>query len=67
MSRKKFFKWVIEVQVAPIWVEDGFDLSQETHNRLSTLLPFANEGEIKVKILKAPSPKAIRKIQGYEQ
>ncbi len=63
----KFYKWTVEFQVADVWVEDGFDLTNERAlNMLAEDLSMAEIGhELKAKVIKAPSKKAIRKEQGY--
>jgi hypothetical protein len=66
-DRPKFFKWTIEVEVAEVWVEDGFDFNKDRCVDLETsLIDWASEGEVRVKVVKAPDPKEIRKTQGYE-
>lgn len=64
----KKFKWTVEFEVAEAWVEDGFDLTDERAlDMLSNDLRWANIGtELGAKVIKAPSPKVIRKVQGYE-
>lgn len=71
----KPFVWRAEftLTVAPVWVADGFDLTEERLNRIleeafSNELGFATEDEVLVagKVTKAPAPSAIRKEQGGE-
>jgi len=56
------FKWTVEIEVAEVWVADGFDMregNKETgtaiHAAISSMLPFAYPEEIKVKVKKAPA------------
>ena len=64
--KTKFFKWVVEFEVAENWVADGFDLNDESakemiENDLRSSFP----AETRARVIKAPSKKAIRKTQGY--
>ena len=62
----KKLKWVVEFTVSEIWVEDGFDLTDERLlEMLAGDLPYAYEHELGAKILKAPDANLIKKIQGY--
>lgn len=64
MSKK--LKWVVEFSVDQVWVEDGFDLSDERAlEMLAADLNFALKEELGAKVLKAPSAEKIRKLQGY--
>lgn len=66
-------KFVIQVdmQVADLWIEDGFDLSKEGIEAMEELilqrLPWAKESEfkVKVKVISQPDEKVIQKLQGY--
>lgn len=63
MSRQK---WVIEIEVDDVWVEDGFDIDDErAHQMLAEHLPYAKGNELGAKVVSAPDPAVIRKIQGY--
>lgn len=65
--RTKPFKWTIEVEVAPVWVEDGFNLTEERAQSVFLReLGWARSDEVTCKVVKAPSRKSIRKIQGYD-
>jgi hypothetical protein len=65
--KPKFYKWTVQIEVSENWIEDGFDLDEE---RLQAMvlsdLSFAYSSEVRVKILKSPSPEAIAKAQGYK-
>jgi hypothetical protein len=64
----KTFKWTVEIEVSEVWVGDGFQLDED-HLKdaiLANLLGYATEDEVRVKIVKAPSLKAIAEAQGYE-
>lgn len=62
-----WYTWTVQISVADTWVADGFDL---TADRLKDMvladLGYAYDGEVRVKIIKAPKPEDIRKEQGYE-
>lgn len=61
----KFYKWVVEFQVADTWVADGFDLTDErAHDMLASDLSYAYGHELKAKVIRAPSAAAIAKEQG---
>jgi hypothetical protein len=66
-TKPKTYKWTIEVEVAEVWVEDGFDPDvRQWHEAITgTMLGFATEGEVSVRVLSKPSPKRIAKAQGY--
>jgi len=62
------FTWIGSITVAKCWVEDGFELTeQRLKEMILSDLTFATSDEVEVKILKAPSKKAIRKVQGYKE
>ncbi len=62
----KKYKWVVEFTVAKVWVEDGFNLTKDrAKEMLANDLQYANGSELSAKIIKAPSKKEIRKVQGY--
>lgn len=68
-KQQEWFKWTVEIEVHRTWVEDGFDLSSddEVHSMIANRLPHAYSSEIRGKVIEAPDPKAIRKVQGYEK
>lgn len=62
----KKFKWVVEFTIDEVWVVDGFELTKDTaKDMIENYLPYTHATETKVKILKAPSKKDIKKAQGY--
>ena len=67
-QREKFYKWTVQFEVAPCWVADGFELTDERAlDMLSHDLGWANIGtELRAKVIKAPSQSAIRREQGYK-
>lgn len=68
MPKQPRFKWTVEIEVSPNWIEDGFDLSPERmHNIMCRELSYAHGDEIGVKILKAPKREAIKGMQGYNK
>ena len=64
----KRFKWTVEFEVDECWVEDGFDINDDRAlNMLASDLCHANIGEeLGARVIKAPDPAAIRKMQGYK-
>jgi hypothetical protein len=66
VRRMKKFKWVVEITVDETWVADGVNLTKDSAlSMVQSHLPFATSNEFKVKILKAPDKKDIKKAQGY--
>lgn len=60
------FKWIVEFEVADVWVEDGFEFTDDiAHAMLAEWLSHANGDELKAKVIKSPTIKSIRKMQGY--
>ena len=60
-------KWTIEIGVDKRWVEDGFDITKDNIiDKLQTLLPYAYSNELSGKILKSPTRREIRTMQGYK-
>lgn len=63
----EWYKWTVEIQVHKTWVEDGFELTNErAHGMLAKALPYANNAELKAKVLSGPSADAVAKEQGYK-
>jgi len=62
----KTYKWIIEVEVDETWVEDGFNLTDDSAKELvANALPFAYGHEFSAKVIKSPTEQAIKKAQGY--
>lgn len=61
-------KWTVEFEVDESWVADGFILtSDRALDMLSKDLGWANIGtELGAKVIKAPRPGLIAKLQGYD-
>jgi hypothetical protein len=61
------FRWIVEIEVSGNLVMDGFDLTDdaELHDRLCRWMPFAYGHELAGRVLKAPPPELVRKVQGY--
>ena len=63
----KTFKWTVEFSVSENWVEDGFNLTEETAKEmLSNFLPFAYGHELQATVKKAPNQDQILKVQGFK-
>lgn len=60
------FKWTIEIEVDPIWVADGFDLSDDTRTLdwLQNDLTGAAQSELGARVIKSPNQDAIDRVQG---
>lgn len=59
-------EWIVKISVDDSWVEDGFELQEETlKGAIESMIPFGYSNETEVKILEAPNPETIRKLQGY--
>lgn len=68
MAKAKPFTWTVSFTVAPLWVQDGFTLSDERAlSMLASEIGTAAEGELSAKVLVAPSPADIAKAQGYQK
>lgn len=63
------FKWVVEFEVDEVWVADGFDLTDERAlDMLAQHLRYAYmTTELGAKVISAPPPEEIRKVQGYKE
>ena len=60
----KGFKWIIEIEVDPSWVADGFDMDDErAKEMLAKELPYAFNYEIAARVLKSPAKEKILKEQ----
>jgi len=70
MARKENhmgYKWTVEIEVDPIWVADGFNLTDErAHDMVAEALPWAQGHEFKARVLQRPTPERILKEQGYD-
>lgn len=66
MSNK--LKWTVVFEVDAVWVEDGFDLTDERAlEMLAFELRLADIGsELGAKVIEAPDPMRIRKLQGRD-
>lgn len=72
-------KWVVEFEVDPLWVADGFQLEDEVDekypdataegviNRLHSLYVSAAEGELGAHLVSGPDPALVRALQGYPE
>lgn len=66
MATAKPFTWVVSFTVAPLWVQDGFSISDERATEmLGQALQSAHSSEYSAKVLNAPRPLQIVKMQGY--
>lgn len=60
----KNLKWTIEFNVHESWVKDGFNIDrQKAIIMLESLLPYAKTSEIDARVISAPDPQLIIKLQ----
>lgn len=61
------FTWVVSFTVAPLWIQDGFTISNERAAGMldQALGGCASADEYSAKVLEAPSAAAIMSMQGY--
>lgn len=66
MAIARPFTWVVSFTVDPLWVQDGFSLTDErAYEMLSSELSHAHGDEFSARVLNAPSALQIARIQGY--
>lgn len=62
--RGPYLRWVVEFEVHPLWVQDGFDLDDDDAERMiQTRLSHAHGYEVRAKVLSAPPARRIRRLQ----
>ena len=56
-------KFTVEFEVSPVWIADGFDMTDErAQMMLESALPYANsETELRARVVKKPSKAAIER------
>lgn len=64
----KKLKWTVQFEIDECWVEDGFNLTDDRAlDMLSNDLRHAHiDSELRAKVIKAPAPERIAKLQGYK-
>lgn len=63
----KFYKWTVEIAIAETWVEDGFDITDESlHDMMCGVLGYATSTEIRCRVIKRPARQLINKAQGAD-
>lgn len=64
---RKKHTWVFELTVDETWVEDGFnpDAFQMKEAIRGSMLGYAYDHEVRVKLVKKANQKAVAKAQGY--
>lgn len=66
MATAKPFTWIVRFTVAPLWVQDGFSISDERAiEMLAASIGFGSSSELQAKVLEAPSALHIARMQGY--
>ena len=64
---KRKFKWVAEIYIDKVWVEDGFELTKERLKKmLENELLFSYSHETSCRIIQKPKPSDIAKVQGFK-
>lgn len=68
MSQVKPFSWLIRVDVAPMWVADGFHMNNQVAlDMLAEKLPYADMSfELGAAVLVGPDPRRIINENGWE-
>ena len=68
MNRKpKTFKWTVEFEIAESLVADGFDLTDDVaEGMIEQRLSHAYPGELKARVVKAPTKSALASAKGEE-
>lgn len=68
MSQVKPFSWLIRVDVAPIWVADGFCMNnQAALDMLANQLPYADMSfELGAAVIAGPDPRRIINENGWD-
>lgn len=60
--------WTVRIGVDPVWVADGFELTDDNlHEAICELLPYAQFEEIETKVVLRPKASRIRKLQGESE
>lgn len=66
MATAKPFSWVVRFTVAPLWVADGFAMTDERAlDMLAKTIGFGTGEELQAVVLEAPSPVHVARVQGY--
>ena len=59
--------WTVEISVERLFVADGFELTDErAQDMVLNDLQFAGSHEVTCKVIKAPDPEKVAKVQGYK-
>lgn len=67
MPTAKPFTYVVRFTIAPIWMQDGFTLSNDRALlMLAGAIGAGSADELQAKVLEAPSALEIARIQGYD-
>lgn len=67
MAKRKMYKWTVEFEVAPVWVADGFDMTDErAQNMLREDLSLSSSSEVTARVIKAPKATDIAREQGFK-
>lgn len=59
-------EWTVKIRVNRCWVQDGFELDNETmHDIMTDRLDFATYDEVGCEVLAKPDPALVRLLQGF--
>lgn len=66
MSTVKPFSWIVRFDVAPLWVADGFIMTDAIAlDMISGVVDCANQFELSASVISAPAAERIAEEQGY--
>ncbi len=61
------YEWVVRIKVDPVWVADGFNLTDDRMQRIMEhAMPYAYSHEIECEVLESPTDESIAAEQGYK-
>lgn len=64
---KRFYKWTVEVEMDPMWVADGFDLTDERAvDMVRAYMPHVYGHEVRARVLSRPPDEAVATEMGFK-
>jgi len=65
-STGKFQRWAVEIEMDELWVQDGFDLTDEKmHHIMTHHFGHVYGHEVRCKVIARPPDEKIAELQGY--
>jgi hypothetical protein len=62
--KRRSLKWTVEIEVDAVWIEDGFELTEEiVTEAIESRIGYTREGEIKTTIVKTPTEAEFREVK----